>query len=178
MLYRTCLEDFTQRHDGIWLSVRNLDGGARQTIRCSYLVGCDGANSEIRSALGFSLKGRTISYSTNLTFRCPDFTSLHDKGRGRSYNAVGPDGRWADVVAINGRDLWGFHIRGSKERQELSEAEAGVLLRKFMGFDFEYECIACVNWARKEMIADHYSSAASSWPVMPCTSCRHPGPSE
>jgi len=156
-LYRTSLEGFTQDDDGVALVLRNLDTGVKRIIRCSYLVGCDGANSEIRAALGFSLTGRTISYSTNLTFRCPGFAALHDKGRGRSYNAVGPDGRWAEVVAINGSDLWGFHIRGSKEKRTLSEADAGLLLRKFMGFDFDYDCITCINWARKEMIADRYS---------------------
>lgn len=155
--YRTSLEDFVQEADGVRLLVRDLDGRAKHTIRCSFLVGCDGANSEIRSALGFTLEGRTISYSTNLTFRCPNFASLHDKGKGRSYNAVGPEGRWAELVAINGKDLWGFHIRGSKEKQMLTEADVEGLLHKFMGFELEYEPIACVNWLRKEMIADHFS---------------------
>jgi 2-polyprenyl-6-methoxyphenol hydroxylase-like FAD-dependent oxidoreductase len=156
--YRASLEDFAQEADGVRLLVRDLDGGATHTIRCSYLVGCDGANSAIRSALGFSLQGRTISYSTNLTFRCPDFVSLHDKGKGRSYNAVGPDGRWAELVAINGKELWGFHIRGPAQAQMLTEAEVRMLLHNFMGFELEYQSVACVNWLRKEMIADHYSS--------------------
>jgi hypothetical protein len=71
---------------------------------------------------------------------------------------VGPNGRWAQIVAIDGKDIWGFHIRGSKDKQTLSEAEVRSLLVQFAGFEFPYEFIACVNWERKEMIADHYAS--------------------
>jgi phenol 2-monooxygenase len=41
------------------VSVRlaRTDGGAGETIRARYVVGCDGARSGVRSALGLSLKG-------------------------------------------------------------------------------------------------------------------------
>ena len=156
--YHTKLEDFAEESDSVLLTVTDLKSGQPHKIRCAYLVGCDGAGSEIRQALGFSLQGRTISYSTNATFKCSNFLTLHNKGKGRSYNAVGPEGRWAQIVAINGTDLWGFHIRGSKDKQTLSESEVRSLLQKFMGCSFEYEMISCVNWERREMISNHYAS--------------------
>ena len=52
------LTGFVQDADGVDLT---LDGGGEaERVRARYLVGCDGASSPIRKALGLSLQGETL----------------------------------------------------------------------------------------------------------------------
>jgi 2-polyprenyl-6-methoxyphenol hydroxylase-like FAD-dependent oxidoreductase len=51
-----CLESFTQDEAGVRAAVR-ARGGEREEIRARWLVGCDGAHSTVRKALGFSFEG-------------------------------------------------------------------------------------------------------------------------
>ncbi len=52
VLNRTCIEDLRQLADGVRASSGYLDTGAAVEIRCDYLVGSDGARSEVRKKIG------------------------------------------------------------------------------------------------------------------------------
>ena len=61
---------FSQDADGVTARVRDIDSGAESSIRCSYLVGADGAHSKVREILGIPLDGRGIfSNSITIYFR-------------------------------------------------------------------------------------------------------------
>ena len=45
-------------------------------------------------------------------------SSLHDKGKAYRHICIGPEGTWATIVAINGRDQWRFSIIGSEQQRE------------------------------------------------------------
>jgi 2-polyprenyl-6-methoxyphenol hydroxylase-like FAD-dependent oxidoreductase len=49
---------FKQDSDGVSVQIEKSDGQT-ETIRCRYLVGCDGSHSVIRQTLGWSLEGKT-----------------------------------------------------------------------------------------------------------------------
>jgi 2-polyprenyl-6-methoxyphenol hydroxylase-like FAD-dependent oxidoreductase len=49
---------FEQDANGVTVDVER-DGGRRDRLRGDYLVGCDGAHSTVREALGLSLEGKT-----------------------------------------------------------------------------------------------------------------------
>lgn len=57
--------EFTGMHRGanpdypLELTFTGIDGGASQTIRTKFLVGCDGARSAVRQALGYTLDGQS-----------------------------------------------------------------------------------------------------------------------
>ncbi len=157
--YQTRCEGFEEDAKGVTVTLTDLATDITEPVRCAYLVGCEGANSNIRDALGFKLEGRTLTYSTNAIFRSTDFLTLHDKGKGRAYNVISPDGPWAQIISINGKDLWGLHMHGSKDPSfNMSEDDIADALRRFMGCDFDFEIVSCVNWVRREMVADHYAS--------------------
>ncbi|MDG4825459.1 FAD-dependent oxidoreductase [Asanoa sp. WMMD1127] len=50
------LESFAQDADGVTAQLRHADGRA-ETVRTQYLVGCDGAHSTVRQALGLTFEG-------------------------------------------------------------------------------------------------------------------------
>lgn len=155
--YRTKLVGFTQDAAGVSAEVENLDAGTRETIRAQYMVGCDGAASGVREGLGIKMLGKpALTYTTNIIFRCPNLVSLHDKGKGYRHIFVGPEGTWATIVAINGRDQWRMSIIGSEEKRVPSDAEIRAAIRRAAGFDFDYEILTVLPWVRREMVAESF----------------------
>jgi 2-polyprenyl-6-methoxyphenol hydroxylase-like FAD-dependent oxidoreductase len=55
--WNTKLASFTQRDDGVTATVTGPDGG--EEIAASYLCGCDGAHSAVRTTLGLGFAGMT-----------------------------------------------------------------------------------------------------------------------
>jgi 2-polyprenyl-6-methoxyphenol hydroxylase-like FAD-dependent oxidoreductase len=53
------LSGFTDRGDRVEASL-TAAGGARETVRADWLVGCDGAHSTVRHGLGFAFEGSTL----------------------------------------------------------------------------------------------------------------------
>ena len=52
------LEDLSQDGEGVTATLRTTDGRTEQ-VRCTYLVGCDGGQSQVRSCLGIRLDGQS-----------------------------------------------------------------------------------------------------------------------
>ena len=61
VMWKTAFESFVERDDGVEVSVRPADGESF-TIRCKYLVACDGAKSPVRHQLGCRFDGGTYEH--------------------------------------------------------------------------------------------------------------------
>jgi 2-polyprenyl-6-methoxyphenol hydroxylase-like FAD-dependent oxidoreductase len=158
LLYQHEFESLEQGPDRVTASIKNLKTGQALSIKAKYLVGCDGAKSPVREELGIAMHGRgVLTYTTNVIFRCPVFNALHDKKPGYRYMLVGPDGIWATIVAINGRDQWRMSIIGSAtERRSYTEDELKALAHKALGRRFELEILSVLPWVRMELVAERY----------------------
>jgi 2-polyprenyl-6-methoxyphenol hydroxylase-like FAD-dependent oxidoreductase len=158
LLYGHEFVSFEQDADAVSATVRNLETGKLLSIRSNYLVGCDGAKSPVREQLGIPMHGRgVLTYTTNVIFRCPDFNWLHDKKPGYRYMFVGPEGIWATIVAINGRDQWRMSIIGiTSERRTYTEDELKALAHKALGRPFELDILSVLPWVRMELVAERY----------------------
>jgi 2-polyprenyl-6-methoxyphenol hydroxylase-like FAD-dependent oxidoreductase len=155
--YRTRLVAFTQDAQGVTAIVENVDRGTSGEIKARYIVGCDGARSVVRETLGIAMHGHPVlTYTTNVIFRCPHLVSLHDKGRAYRHICIGPEGTWATIVAINGRDEWRFSLIGSHEPREYSPEEIRAAIRRAVGRDFEFEILSVLPWTRRELVAERY----------------------
>jgi hypothetical protein len=97
-----------------------------------------------------------LTYTTNVIFRCPHLLSLHDKGKAYRHIFIGPEGTWATIVAINGRDEWRFSIIGGAEQREYTTPEIEAAIRRAVGRDFDFEILSVLPWVRRELIADRY----------------------
>src|SRR5688572_4850948 len=61
---------FAQDHIGVDVTVKDVDTGAVRGLRCSYLIGTDGAHSAVRDASGLRMIGRGVfSNSMTIYFR-------------------------------------------------------------------------------------------------------------
>jgi 2-polyprenyl-6-methoxyphenol hydroxylase-like FAD-dependent oxidoreductase len=155
--YRTKLASFTQDADCVTAVVENAETDQRSEIKARYIVGCDGARSLVRETLGIVMAGNPVlTYTTNVIFRCPDLLTLHDKGKAYRHICIGPEGTWATIVAINGRDQWRFSIIGSEVQREYSTEEIKAAIRRAVGRDFDFEILSVVPWTRRELVAERY----------------------
>src|ERR1700704_972480 len=50
-------EDFVQDGQGVTATLRVMETGATETVRCDFLAGCDGGSSVVREQLGIGLGG-------------------------------------------------------------------------------------------------------------------------
>ena len=155
--YRTRLVSFTQNADLVTAVVENAETGAREEILARYIVGCDGARSLVRETLGIAMQGNPVlTYTTNVIFRCPHLLSLHDKGKAYRHIFIGPEGTWATIVAINGRDEWRFSIIGGSEQRDYTTDDIKAAIRRAVGRDFEFEILSVLPWVRRELVAERY----------------------
>lgn len=154
--YRCELLDFWQ-DDKCVRAVLREENGRERTVTADYLVGCDGASSLVRQKLGVTMSGRDLlTYTTNVVFRCDHLTDLHDKGLAYRFIFIGPEGTWATMVAINGRDRWRFSLIGDSEPREWSRQQIDAGIRRAVGTDFSYQIESVVPWIRRELVADSY----------------------
>jgi 2-polyprenyl-6-methoxyphenol hydroxylase-like FAD-dependent oxidoreductase len=107
VLWQTELAFFSQNAAGVTATVHNKTG-ASQIIEAKYLVGCDGARSPIRIALGLSFEGSTNARTFYVADVEIDWAFKHDALHGSlARNAVvaffpmpGGEKRWRIVGAF------------------------------------------------------------------------------
>jgi 2-polyprenyl-6-methoxyphenol hydroxylase-like FAD-dependent oxidoreductase len=157
--YETEVVELDEDGDGTRVRVRDLHTGAESVIRAAYVVGCDGAGSMTRQHLGIAMSGpEVLTHSTNVVFRADDLPSVYAKPRGYRFICIGPEGTYATVVAINGRDRWRMSMIGDGERREITDEVVDDAIRRAVGASFAFEVESVVSWARRESIADRYRS--------------------
>src|ERR1700693_1217710 len=116
--YHAELAEFAEGADGVTATIVDPRSGARDTVEAAYLVGCDGGASTVRQALGIEMAGNPVlTYTTNASYHCPDFLALHGKSEAYRYIVIGPEGTFATIVAINGKDRFRFSIVGDENKR-------------------------------------------------------------
>lgn len=151
------LVDFEDHGDRIEARILDTTTGREHMLQASYLVGCDGGASKVRQALGIEMVGDPVlTHTTNIIFRCAGLEQLHDKKPGYRFIFIGPEGTWATLVAINGRDQWRFSLIGDAHKRSLTEDEARAAIMRAVGRPFEFEVLSMMPWVRRQLVARHY----------------------
>jgi 2-polyprenyl-6-methoxyphenol hydroxylase-like FAD-dependent oxidoreductase len=151
--YNTRLDAFTHDDSGVTAQVSDMATGAARTVAARYLVGCDGPAGIVRESLGISLVGLgAIANSLNLFFRSAALAALHEKGWARFYRVIDETGCWAELIPIDGKELWRLTVFD----EPASAQDPDALLRKMAGGAFDYEMLSVVPWQRREHVASRY----------------------
>ena len=149
----TGLDSFTQDDDGVTATVTDRQTGRSETIRARYLVGCDGADGTVVTALGFGYEGLGIvAHSVNVFFRSPEMMKVHDKGWSRFFRFTDAGGTWGEIIGIDGKELWRLSVLKADPA-----FDGDRYLRRLMGRDdIPYEILSVMAWERRERVAEHY----------------------
>ena len=157
LCHETELVSFEQQASAVVATVRDVRSGQVRQIEAQYLVGCDGGSSGVRQALGIGMSGDAVlTYTTNIIFRCDGLEKLHTKKPGYRYIFIGPEGTWATLVAINGRDQWRFSLVGDDQKRTLTEEDARKAIVRAMGREFDFEILSMLPWVRRQLVAQRY----------------------
>jgi 2-polyprenyl-6-methoxyphenol hydroxylase-like FAD-dependent oxidoreductase len=156
ILNRTAVEDFTQDDDGVVAVARNLDSGERMSIACTFHVGCDGAKSTIRKAIGAKLTGKSEVQRVQSTYiRAPALVDLLPGKRAWMYLSLNPR-RCGTTIAVDGQETWLIHNALYHGEAEFDTIDRDWSIRAILGVgsDFQYEVISKEDWVGRRLVAD------------------------
>ena len=135
-----------------------LRGSAEEFgVDARYLIGADGARSQVRELIGAKMEGRHgLSHHYNIIFRAPGLAQAHNFGPAAVYWQIGKDG-FSAIGPMDQGDLWFFAPGGAKPGQSLPADEAATLIRERTGIDLDYEVVSADTWSAHELLADRYA---------------------
>src|SRR5215469_3933601 len=156
ILNRTRVVDVAQSETGVRAVAENLDAGGISEISARYLVGCDGAHSEVRHKMGAKFSGDVVVMQTQSTyFRSPKLIEMITKP---SWLNVSINPRCGGYLfAIDGRERWLIHNWRPPE-EELSLLDRDQCIREILGVgsSFEFDILGQEDWTGRRMIADRF----------------------
>ncbi len=158
ILNRTRIDAFDQDDTGVTVQGVNLDSGAPLEIRCDYVVGCDGARSMVRGAIGAKLQGVAVVGRVQSTyFRAPALLGLLQHKPAWATFALNPR-RCGNVYAIDGRSTWLLHNYLLADETDFDAVDRDWAIRTILGVgaDFEYEVITKEDWVGRRLVADRF----------------------
>jgi len=143
------LVTFTQDANSVTAIVQTKDT-AEETIRASYLVGCDGGSSTVRKQLGIQLQGEgNIRKLRQALFRCDDLYERIPMGKGRHYHiAEGP--LFPFIILQDSTRHWTLHAGAS------SDAEMAEIFKKSLAMPIAFEMLSVNEWTQHLLCAERY----------------------
>ena len=156
--HRCRLERFTSAADGVTAEIVDLATGARECVAADYLVGCDGATSGVREALGIALVGDgALGHPAHLFFRAPGLLEACGRESGTFFLAVDRDGLWANIRVIDPVNaVWRLMTLDTDGRQSAATLDRDGLLRRALGRPIEVEWLGASIWTRRAVVAERY----------------------
>jgi 2-polyprenyl-6-methoxyphenol hydroxylase-like FAD-dependent oxidoreductase len=140
------------------VTLRDLDTGSATSVRCRYLIGCDGARSVVRKAIGASFEGDAIIQRVQSTYiRAPDLIGRQHHAPAWGTGAINPR-RSGMVYAIDGRERWLVHnyMKPGEDDFERVDRDASIRTILGVGADFRYEVISREDWIGRRLIASKF----------------------
>jgi 2-polyprenyl-6-methoxyphenol hydroxylase-like FAD-dependent oxidoreductase len=121
--------DVGQHADGAWVEVRPADGGPIERIEAAYVVGCDGAHSLVRKAIGSDFEGSTYPDTTLLVTTQFDFDALWPDLAGVNY-IWQDDGTYS---LLHLPKVWRVSLHPLADRPLEEEAQPERIVRRLNG---------------------------------------------
>ncbi len=149
------LHSLQQDDDGVETVILNERGEYRR-IRASYVLGCDGARSIVRSAIGVHYEGASDQRPNfGLVFRAPGLAEQQPHGPAVHYWVLNPA-----CPGVMGRmdleDVWWAIANGVPA--EIGQAEPSALIHGLVGSEIEATVLGTDPWTARMLLADRYRS--------------------
>ena len=158
LLNRTQVTAYTQDNEGVVATAADLDAGTTRTIRCRFMVGCDGGSSGVRKQMGAKLEGTAVIQRVQSTYiRAPRLREMIPGKPAWSYYSVNPR-RCGTMFAIDGHETWLVHNHLNAEEPEFDSVDRDRSIREILGVgaDFRYEVISKEDWVGRRLVANRF----------------------
>jgi len=147
------LHTLEQHDDGVETIIMNEQGEQRQ-IRASYVLGCDGARSVVRAAMGTRYEGASDQRPNfGLVFRAPGLAERQPHGPAVHYWVLNPT-----CPGVLGRmdleDLWWTIAIGVPA--EIGQANPYALIFGLVGTEIDAEVLGTDPWTARMLLANRY----------------------
>ncbi len=156
--FGTQVSRFEQDEAGVAVGLDEAGSGSRTTVRCSYLVGADGARSTVRDAIGATMTGddRAVFGNYSIIFRAPDLARRHLHGQAIMYWLVNPDAP-ALLGPMDMDGLWFFMATKLPGNIDPASVDAVDMIRRGTGLpDLSIDIVRGDPWLARSLIADRY----------------------
>ncbi len=156
LLNRVRYREFSQNEDGVLITVEDAETGAPRTLRARFLVGCDGARSEVRKQIGAKLSGTEVIQRVQSTcIRSPQLVALLPGERAWGYYSVNTR-RCGTVFNIDGHGTYLVHNHLNHGEGDFDSIDRDASIRTILGVgdDFEYEVVSKEDWTGRRLVAD------------------------
>lgn len=147
------LHTLQQHKDGVETTIINEQGEQRQ-IRASYVVGCDGARSAVRAAIGAYFVGTSdLRPNFGIVFRAPGLAKRLPHSPAIQYWVLNP-ARPGVMGRMDLEDLWWAGTNGVSA--EVGQADPQALIRGLVGAEIDVEVLGTDPWTARMLLADRY----------------------
>jgi 2-polyprenyl-6-methoxyphenol hydroxylase-like FAD-dependent oxidoreductase len=163
IINRTSAEDVVVEDTSASIGLRDLDTGTVRRISCRFLVGCDGARSVVRKAIGAELSGDAIIQRVQSTFiRAPELIDRQQHANAWGTGAINPR-RSGMVYAIDGRERWLVHNYMKPGETDFDAVDRDASIRTILGVgaDFKYDIISKEDWFGRRLIASKFRARSA-----------------
>ncbi len=159
LLKNTRFDSFEDRGDDVVAHLTDMTTQQPRTITASYLIGCDGAGSNVRRQLNIQMTGkRELDHSVAIFFRSRALGADHKMGNAERYYFLGPAGWWGNISAMDGYEQWRLTIPSNEAGVQSVVDSAAEWVRRALGTDdMPFEVISALPWRRTELTATHFS---------------------
>jgi 2-polyprenyl-6-methoxyphenol hydroxylase-like FAD-dependent oxidoreductase len=156
--YRTRLESFEVSATGVAAEVVDLESGQRERIDADYLVGCDGANSMVRSSLNIELNGETLGHPVHLYFRAPNLLESCGRQPATFFVTVDRNSAWSNVRIIDPLNaMWRLMVLDAGVGLTPETVDRDAYLGRAIGRPIAVEWLGTSVWTRRSVVAEHYA---------------------
>ncbi|MFE5701979.1 FAD-dependent monooxygenase [Rhodococcus koreensis] len=156
----TELVSIDQDSDGVRALLRSVANGDEYEVRAQYLIGCDGASSTVRSALGVEMDGREqMALMANHYYRADVSHLPHVRSAiGFLVRPSDPSKEETNVLATGpDGDRW-LAVQKLRDGEEpISEARLIEMVREQWGIpDLDVKRINVMNWKLSAQVAKQF----------------------
>ena len=142
---------FAQDETGVSVTARTSDGRT-ETLRGSYVVGCDGGASAVRKQLGIPWRGENLTQLRQALYRCDALFDMIPIGRGpghgRHYHVA--DEHASFLIMQDSTKHFTLHATVDSDDGMKRQFEQVV------GVPVKYEMLSCQQWRQNLLLADRY----------------------
>jgi 2-polyprenyl-6-methoxyphenol hydroxylase-like FAD-dependent oxidoreductase len=144
-------EDFRQDATGVSATVRVMETGATETVRCDFLVGCDGGSSVVRDKLGIACDGRAaVAQRYMIHFHSDARDLLQAFGIAWHYQTDK-----GTLIAQDDQDTWTLQTRPPPGVDPAS-LDPNAMLDAWAGRSFPRKILVANPWLTHLLLAERY----------------------